>query len=959
MMNRDLKIEFRRFLSLACVILLTLSSFPMNAAAKTEYANESKIIVSLGDSYASGEGNPPFGDKTKLAEKVNDEDWLAHRSNASWSSMLTLPAVSETMADHKNENWFFVAASGATTKHIQNSFPKPYDKEDGSIKGSKDLPPQIEVFDRLGGKKADYVTLSIGGNDANFSTIITDYVMKKSSYLHPNALSNYLAQTWESFYAKNGIRDCIRQVYKDISKKAGKQATIIVTGYPTLLSEFTIFPLVSAAEADMVNNAVRNFNTEIERLVTSCRILGMDIHFVSVEDVFEGHEAFTLNPYINGIVFGQTDDLKTEWFSAYSIHPNSKGISAYASCVQAKINELEGVTEVEYAMQLKVSALEADGSLCSDYTLKITGKEDKGFWGLLSEEYSDEIAVKKQEPVRISLPKGKFLITATDGVRIYRQVVKTSKDSRNTNLVFHTEFDSDGSDAHLGQHDWRDVLSNAVTFNGHWYKVIDRDAITSWYEAQQFCQSVNGYLATITSQAENDFLYEYIKSLEYSGAYFGYSDSDTEGTWKWNNGEVSPYVNWKTGEPDGEDTKDDYARLSGGYWSDGNFDDCVFICEWGEYATQMKTDDPIRTTSDERDIVLVLDASGSMSGKPMEETKKASYNFISTILKEDASIGIVTYDNSSYMLSDFSVDEGVLTTAVSSIYTGGGTNIEGGLAEAYSMLNTSNAKKKIIVLMSDGEPNDGKTGDSLIAYSDKLKEDGIIIYTLGFFESLDSYKSSAQLLMEGIASDGCHYEVASADDLVFFFDDVADQINGQKYIYIRIACPVDVTVTYEGQTLCSADDDLSVRTDFGTLTFEDNENASSDEDNRIKVLRLKEGADYDVQITGTGQGYMDYTIGFMDENGDYSDFRKFMNVKITRRTIIDTVAAVARTSTLNIDQDGDGKYDLKLRAEPNSYGEEVNHSVLVYICAGGGVLLLSLIIVLIVRKKMKKAKETN
>ena len=371
---------------------------------------------------------------------------------------------------------------------------------------------------------------------------------------------------------------------------------------------------------------------------------------------------------------------------------------------------------------------------------------------------------------------------------------------------------------------------------------------------------------------------------------------------------------------------------------------------------------PVKTTSDERDIVLVLDASGSMSGTPMVETKKASVNFIDTILDEDASIGIVTYDNSASMLSDFSVNETALTTVVSSIYDGGGTNIESGLAQACSMLNTSNAKKKIIVLMSDGEPNDGKEGDDLISYADTIKDDGIIIYTLGFFESMGSYKSSAQILMEGIASDGCHYEVASADDLVFFFEDVADQINGQKYIYIRIACPVDVTVTHKGETLCSAENDLNTRTDFGTLTFEDNENVTnSNEDDRIKVLRLKEGTDYDIQINGTGHGLMDYTIGFMDENGDYSDFRRFENVKITRRTAIDTVAAVSKTSVLNIDENGDGKYDLKLRAEENGYGEEVGDSIMVYVVVGGGIFLLLVIVVLITRRnrKKKKAKETQ
>lgn len=367
--------------------------------------------------------------------------------------------------------------------------------------------------------------------------------------------------------------------------------------------------------------------------------------------------------------------------------------------------------------------------------------------------------------------------------------------------------------------------------------------------------------------------------------------------------------------------------------------------------------EPIRTTSDERDIVLVLDTSGSMSGTPMEETKKAAINFINTILEEDASIGVVNYEDSARQLSDFSIDKSRLTEVVTDISDGGGTNIESGLAEAKSMLDSSNAKKKILVLMSDGEPNTGKEGDDLIAYADEIKNDDILIYTLGFFENMEGSKASAQYLMEQLASDGCHYEVASADDLVFFFEDMADQINGQKYIYIRIACPVDVSVAYNGEILCSAENDLNVRTDFGTLTFENNENvADTDEDDRIKVLRLKEGADYDVQIVGTGRGMMDYTIGFMDENGDYRDFRRFEDVKISKQTVIDTVATVSDESILNVDEDGDGKYDVKLRAEENGYGEEVKNSVWLYVSICGGVALLIgiALIVVKIRKSNKK-----
>lgn len=357
-----------------------------------------------------------------------------------------------------------------------------------------------------------------------------------------------------------------------------------------------------------------------------------------------------------------------------------------------------------------------------------------------------------------------------------------------------------------------------------------------------------------------------------------------------------------------------------------------------------------RETSDERDIVLVLDVSGSMAGTPLEETKKAATKFISTILKEDASIGIVTYDSSARVLSDFCMDEEKLTNIVSGISSGGSTNIDDGLTKAHELLEYSNAEKKIIVLMSDGEPNAGKVGDSLISFADDIKNTGTYIYTLGFFSSLSGSKSSAQTLMEKLASDGCHYEVADADDLVFFFGDIADQINGQKFVYVRIACPVDVTVTYMGETLSSSEEDFSDRTSFGALSLEDIEGS----EDQIKTLRLKEGNDYEIKINGTGRGKMDYTIGYMDDSGEYSDMRRFRNIEINKYTVIDTSTKHTDKTVLNVDEDGDGKYDLKFRAGENELGKLVDYTYIIYIVCGVVGAIAVIVVVVKIKNKLKR-----
>lgn len=358
------------------------------------------------------------------------------------------------------------------------------------------------------------------------------------------------------------------------------------------------------------------------------------------------------------------------------------------------------------------------------------------------------------------------------------------------------------------------------------------------------------------------------------------------------------------------------------------------------------------STSNERDVVLTLDVSGSMEGTPLEETKKASSNFINTVLENSANVGIVSYDSDSTLLSPFNINEAYMSKILQNIESGGGTNIEAGLSTSYSMIKNSNAKKKIIVLMSDGEPNEGKQGEELIQYANQIKAEGIYIYTLGFFENMGGGKSDAQKLMEEIASEGCHYEVASADDLIFSFGDMADQLNGQKYIYVRIACPVDVSVSYNGETLNSRGDSLNTRTKFGTLTFEEENHDAKD---LVKVLRLKEGEDYDIKINGTDKGSMDYTIGYMDSNGEYTDMRYFENISINKKTVIDTVADDSNISILNVDNDGDGKYDIRYRATEKSKGQIVDF-IYIYYIAGITAFTVSLSLIVIALKIKKRRK---
>lgn len=340
-----------------CLISVLLAMFQVLLCSMTSVygdtvtSSDPVIMVSLGDSYSSGEGIPPFyGQKANASrkEKAQDEDWLAHRSTKSWPSLLKIPGISGTMGNYKVENihtpatceWYFKASSGATTEHINT---KEQDKEvkEAHYNDTLYLPKQLDVFNDINGN-ADYVTLTIGGNDVNFTDLITECATK-STYLNTSDLDNKLANLWKNFSV---TKENIKKVYQDIEVAAGSQATIIVAGYPKLLDKDGKGFFISKEEATKINTNVSKFNAKLQTIVDECRISGINIEFVDVENEFDkdgGHQAYSRDPWINDIKkLAQSEDLKAvQLFSAYSFHPNEAGAQAYARCVNAKIEEVE------------------------------------------------------------------------------------------------------------------------------------------------------------------------------------------------------------------------------------------------------------------------------------------------------------------------------------------------------------------------------------------------------------------------------------------------------------------------------------------------------------------------------------------------------------------------------------------------------------------------------------------
>lgn len=148
--------------------------------------------------------------------------------------------------------------------------------------------------------------------------------------------------------------------------------------------------------------------------------------------------------------------------------------------------------------------------------------------------------------------------------------------------------------------------------NGHVYNVVSAPGI-SWNDAKTAAEGMtyggaNGYLATITSQAEHNFILERINQSGWIGASDADSEEDNnEGVWRWATGPEAgdqfwagdengtpfngAFANWNEGEPndsgeneDGEDCAQISFSGSNGQWNDLECDSSsnqYYVVEFG------------------------------------------------------------------------------------------------------------------------------------------------------------------------------------------------------------------------------------------------------------------------------------------------------------------------------------------------------------------------------------------
>ena len=225
-----------------------------------------KLLVGMGDSYASGEGLAPY----ELGTDTSADQ--CHRSQAD----AYVVRAAQTL-DYKVHD---VACSGATTATVMT--------------GMHGEPNQIDAA-----KGADAITITIGGNDIQ----ALGYIIQPPAQATIDASVASLEPKLVSLF---------QQV-----KRAAPSARIVAVGYPSIVPQQEVPGCnFSEPQLQVLNTGATQLNAAIAEAADTAGIRSVD-----ATNAFRGHELCTDDPWINGL------DLSN---IVGSLHPNSAGQAALA-----------------------------------------------------------------------------------------------------------------------------------------------------------------------------------------------------------------------------------------------------------------------------------------------------------------------------------------------------------------------------------------------------------------------------------------------------------------------------------------------------------------------------------------------------------------------------------------------------------------------------------------------------
>jgi uncharacterized protein YegL len=169
------------------------------------------------------------------------------------------------------------------------------------------------------------------------------------------------------------------------------------------------------------------------------------------------------------------------------------------------------------------------------------------------------------------------------------------------------------------------------------------------------------------------------------------------------------------------------------------------------------------------DVVLVLDASSSMTGAKLAAAKGAALAFIDALQLPNDQVGVVAFSQTATLLSPLTGDAGALGVAISALAPSPGTRIDAGLSAAWEELRGDRRRPgnaPVLIVLTDGRQAEAPEAAQAVAAAARAA--GVTIYSIGLGADVD-----ALYLVDLAASPSRYFFAPDGDALAGIYRDIA------------------------------------------------------------------------------------------------------------------------------------------------------------------------------------------
>ncbi|HEX3770824.1 MAG TPA: VWA domain-containing protein [Polyangiaceae bacterium] len=241
-----------------------------------------------------------------------------------------------------------------------------------------------------------------------------------------------------------------------------------------------------------------------------------------------------------------------------------------------------------------------------------------------------------------------------------------------------------------------------------------------------------------------------------------------------------------------QDTIEQYVRDLGGGFLFAGGENGYGLGGW--YHTTIERILPVRMDAEKRRdepevaMALVIDRSGSMQGLPLEMAKQAAKATADTLAADDL-LEVIAFDSQPTRIVRMTPAKhsARIQSDIARIQAGGGTEIFSALDTAYQALSTTRAKRKHVVLLTDGQAPQNGIRDLVQA----MAAEEITVTTVGLGGGVDE----SLLRMVSDVGGGRFYKVLDPQSLPRIFTRETEMVSRsaavEEYFQPRVSAPAD------------------------------------------------------------------------------------------------------------------------------------------------------------------------